>query len=106
MSMNASHYVMYGVAVSRNEFPGDIYDDEWLPYIEGDPDVNVSILQGEGDDNLYCGWILGGPYDAWTDGGHQMLTPDYDGILALVHPWLSEKRIPGQPGLMLVTVWV
>lgn len=105
MSMDASHYVMYGVAVPKSDFPGDIYDDEWLPYIEGDPDVDMSILRGEGDDNLYCGWVLGGPYDKWTDGGYQMLTPDFNDILAMVHPWLSEKRIPGQPALMLVTTW-
>lgn len=105
MGMDATHYVMYGVAVHRKDFPGDRFDDEWLPYVEGWPETKVRIIYGEGDENLYCGMVLGEPADHMTDGGHQMLTPKWSDVAAAVHPWLSEKLIPGQPGLMLVTVW-
>lgn len=55
MGMHKTTYLMLGIRMPASEFPGDRYDEEWLPYVEGHPGVEMSILSGESDDYLYIG---------------------------------------------------
>lgn len=101
MGMKPTFYVMAGAAIPRSQFPGDPWDDKWLPHVEGHPGQEMLILQGEGDDNIYCGRVLAS-MDTYDEAGHRKLTPKFEGVVS----WLrDELNWQGDVGVMLVSIW-
>lgn len=108
MGMDNRHYVMYGIVIPRNEFIGDIWDEQWEPYTEGSPDVGYRILFGEGDDNLYIGAVLGDSVGTYTDDGYMFLATctGLGRLMMDTEDWLIQNNLPSQSAaLMLVTMW-
>jgi len=77
MGMNVYHYVVYGIVLTDKKFRElvgkGIYDDEWLPLVEGHPTETLSIISGETDD-VVIGYVLG-KGDEWSENGVAELSP-------------------------------
>lgn len=104
MSNKAYHHVMYGVTIPQEQFPGDYYDEKWLPYTEGHEEIEMSILSG--DAHLYCGKILA-RIDPYGDNlESQPLDIDFNAMLR-TDIWIKKMfDWPEFPKLMLVTIWL
>lgn len=49
---------MLGIKTTQEESGIDIWDDKWLPYIEGHPGVDISIQYSSEKPELYIGKVL------------------------------------------------
>jgi len=60
MSAMETYYVICGMVIEINAIPDfDYYDDKWLPFIEGHPNVGVSMFMSEMEpDRIYVGKVL------------------------------------------------
>ena len=58
MSTIYTTYLMLGIKTTREESGIDIWDDKWLPYIEGHRDVDIFIHYSSDEPNLYIGKVL------------------------------------------------
>lgn len=104
MSNKPYYYVMYGVTIPQEKFPGNYYDEKWLPYTEGHEGVEMSILSG--DTHLYCGKILT-RIDPYGDNPEsQPLDLDFNAVTR-TNNWTAETfDWYESPKLMLVTIWL
>lgn len=104
MSNKPYHHVMYGVTIPQEKFPGNYYDEKWLPYTEGREGVEMGILQG--DAHLYCGKILAriDPYGDNLESQPLDLGPS---VVFHTKEWIKETfDLHGPLELMLVTIWL
>jgi hypothetical protein len=100
MSMKPYHYVVLGVAIPNEEFPGDPWDDKWLPYPEGETGVAMEVLSGEGSTHFYCGKILA-ETDPYEDYQYKVVEATEEDRLA-VHKWLAEELNRHEPPQVLL----
>lgn len=105
MSMHPYHYLMLGAPIERDSFPGDPWDDEWLPYYEGHEGVEMSIIYGESP-AIYAGKIYGSPISDDRESGHQDIETPTAEDAARVREFLRQLGCETLPKLMIVTVWM
>lgn len=105
MSMKMYAYMMAGVTMRRDDFPGDLWGDKWLPFVEGHQGVDMRILWGESE-FIHIGKVYGsvGPYD----GDVHVTATNTEADLAMVDAWLRDNlQWTGQSAaIMLCTVWM
>ena len=110
MSVTFTTVLMVGVRIPEDEFPGDVTDDEYLPYYEGHKGVEMSLIQSSSslnpDDS--CPVFAGKVLQKWSehDGSdgfsqHRLTLKDY----AEANDFLEEKLGIEEPAaLMFFTV--
>ena len=69
MSATFTTFLMIGVRISEDEFPGALTDDKYLPYYEGHTGVEMSIIQSSqplnSDDS--CPIFVGKVLQKWSE---------------------------------------
>ena len=59
MSFTYTTTLMLGIRTTYKELSIDsIYDDQWLPYVEGHEGTDIRMLRSEGSDYIYIGKVL------------------------------------------------
>src|SRR5688500_8822562 len=107
MSMNKSAYLMIGIRIKEDEFPGDRWNDEkWIPYSEGDNDDEMSLLTGEGDNYVYIGKVLNRTSVYRDATYYEMALTDFWKEKIAVNAFLLEQfGEPMSSYLMFVELW-
>lgn len=58
MSTTYTTYLMLGIKTTQEESGINMWEDKWLPYIEGHPGVDIFIKYSSEESNLYIGKVL------------------------------------------------
>ena len=59
MSFTYTTVLMLGIRATKEELNiNSIYDDQWLPYVEGHEDTDIRMLRSESNDYIYIGKVL------------------------------------------------
>lgn len=104
MSMKPYYYLMAGAAIPIDKFPGNPWDDKWLPYSEGHEGVEMSIVSGEGSEYYYCGKVLAkaDPYEDFQYKAVKMKPEEWLEIFR----WLKHELNWSEPAsLLLACCW-
>jgi hypothetical protein len=84
MSINYYPFFIRGIQISRDELNDygieDLWDDKWLPYIEGHPGTLIHIaMSNTGGGDVFIGWTQMDPYtwrDEWETQAVEINPPD------------------------------
>jgi len=105
MSNQKTTYLILGAKMTESDLPGGRFDDRWLPHIEGHLGIEINILYGEGDNNIYVGKVLA-ETSAWDGDPVTVIPMGLSDEMVKVSTFLSgELGCHELPQLIFFNLW-